>query len=80
MSFCSALQGKHDDALTDVLKALKLDPANVDAIQQISYSLAAKGQHAGVRQALEKAAALRLAAGQIDDYQKILATMSRLPQ
>jgi tetratricopeptide (TPR) repeat protein len=77
---CFALQGKHDEALTDMLKALKLDPANVDAIQQIGYSLAAKGQHAGARQALEKAAALRLAAGQIEDYQKILAAMSRIPQ
>ncbi|MFM8278700.1 MAG: tetratricopeptide repeat protein [Cyanobium sp.] len=77
---CSALQGKHDEALTDMLKALKLDPANVDAIQQIGYSLAAKGQYAGARQALEKAASLRLAAGQIDDYQKILAAISKLPQ
>ena len=76
---CSALQGNHDEALTDMLKALKLDPGNVEAIQQLGLSLAAKGQVSGARQALEKAAALRLAAGQIEEYQKILNAMSRLP-
>ena len=61
-----------------MLKALKLDPNNVSAIQQLGISLAAKGEVLPARQALEKAAAMRLAAGQIEEYQKILSIMSSL--
>ena len=73
---CAALQGNHEESISDMLKALKLDPNNVSAIQQLGISLAAKGEVLPARQALEKAAAMRLAAGQIEEYQKILSIMS----
>lgn len=75
---CAAEMGSHDAAIADMLKALKLDPNNVEAIQQLGLSLAAKNQKESARQYLLKAASIRLANGQVDYYQKLLTQIAAL--
>ena len=77
---CAAALGKHDEAISDMLRAIKLDPSNVDAIQQIGVSLAAKGEREGAKQYLLKAASIRLSLGQAQEYQKLLEIIARLNQ
>lgn len=77
-SLCAAGLRLQDQAISDGLKAVKLDPANVDALQQIGLSLIAKNQKAAAKPYLLKASALRLANGQMQEYQKVLAILSGL--
>ena len=77
---CAAMLERHDDAIADMLKALKLEASNVDAMQQIGVSLIAKNQRASAKQYLLKASSLRLANGQIDEYQKLLTLIGSLDQ
>ena len=73
---CAALQGRHDESIADMLKVLKMEPSNVDALEQIGISLAAKAQYDAARKYLEMASSIRLAAGQVEQYQKILSIMA----
>lgn len=75
---CAAALGRHEEAIADMLKALKMDPSNTEALEQLGVSLAAKGQKDGARAYLEKAAALRLSAGQVAEYSRIMTTLSGL--
>lgn len=77
---CAAALARHDDAISDMLKALKLDPSNVEAIEQLGLSLAAKNQKESAKQYLLKASSIRLANGQVEDYQKLLAKIATLDQ
>jgi Flp pilus assembly protein TadD len=61
-----------------MLKALKLEENNIEAMQQIGLSLAAKNQKDSAKQYLLKASSLRLASGQIEEYKKLLAIISSL--
>ncbi len=75
---CAAQMNQHDAAIADMLKALKLEENNVEAIQQIGMSLAAKNQKEPAKQYLLKASSLRLASGQIEEYKKLMAIISSL--
>lgn len=73
---CAGFLGLHDQSIADMLRALKADPSNPEALERLGLSLAAKGEYEGARKYLEKAASLRLASGQVEDYQRILKYMS----
>lgn len=75
---CAAGLNQHDSAIADMLKALKLEPNNIDAIQQIGMSLVAKNQRDAAKQYLLRASSLLLANGQIEAYQKLLAVIASL--
>ena len=75
---CAAGLNQHDNAIADMLKALKLEPNNIDAIQQIGMSLVAKNQKEAAKQYLLRASSLLLANGQIEAYQKLLAVIASL--
>lgn len=77
---CAAQLGKHDDAIADMLRVLKLETSNVEAIQQLGVSLIAKNQKENAKTYLMKAASLRLASGEIEDYKKVLALIASLDQ
>lgn len=75
---CAASLGRHDESISDMLKALKLDPANAEALEQMGVSMMAKGQKDAARSYLEKAASLRLSTGQVAEYSRIMAKLSEL--
>lgn len=75
---CAAQLNQHDAAIADMLKALKLEENNIEAMQQIGLSLAAKNQKDSAKQYLLKASSLRLASGQIEEYKKLLAIITSL--
>lgn len=75
---CAAKLGKHDQSIADMLKVLKVDPSNPDALQQMGISLVEKGQFEGGKKYLEKAASQRLILGQPEKYQEIVAILAGL--
>jgi|GEM_PF-2670290 len=75
---CAAQMNQHDSAIADMLKALKLEENNVDAIEQIGLSLIAKKNEDSAKQYLLKASTIRLASGQIDAYKKLLTIIGSL--
>lgn len=75
---CAAQLNQHDAAIADMLKALKMDANNIEALRQIGLSLAAQNQIEPAKHYLLKASSLMLANGQIDEYQKLLALMAAL--
>lgn len=75
---CAAKLGRHDEAISDLLKALKLDQGNAEAMEQLGLSLAAKNQKESARQYLVKASSIRLTSGQVEEYQRILAIIASL--
>lgn len=75
---CAARLNQQDIAIADMLKALKLEENNVEALEQIGISLAAKQQKEPAKQYLLKASSLRLASGQIEEYKRLLAIIASL--
>ena len=75
---CAAMLGRHDEAISDMLKALKLDQGNVVAMEQLGLSLVAKNQKESGRQYLVKASSMRLTSGEVEEYQRILSIISSL--
>ena len=75
---CAAALGRHEEAVADMLRVLKIDPVNVDAIEQLGLSLAAAGKPDTARPYLLKASSIRLAMGQVDQYQRLLKILSSL--
>jgi Flp pilus assembly protein TadD len=75
---CAAMLGRHDEAISDMLKALKLDQGNVVAMEQLGLSLVAKNQKESGRQYLVKASSMRLTSGEVKEYQRILSIISSL--
>lgn len=75
---CAASQGRHELAIADMLRVLRLDPNNAEAIEQLGMSMAAAGRSEPARTYLLKAASMRLAMGQVDAYQRLLNRISQL--
>jgi tetratricopeptide (TPR) repeat protein len=75
---CAAAMGRHEEAVVDMLRVLKIDTVNVDAIEQLGLSLAASGKPETARPYLLKASSIRLAMGQVDQYQRLLKILSSL--
>ena len=75
---CAAALGRHDDAVVDMLRVIKLDPGNVEAVEQIGLSMAASGKIEAARGYLLKASQMRLAMGQVEQYQRLLKIIAGL--
>lgn len=77
---CLASQGKHQEAIKDLLKAITLDPSIADAYFQMGKSMQALGKHEGAKSYLLKSADIFLAQGKTADYQlamKLVGALSK---
>jgi lipoprotein NlpI len=77
---CLASEGKHQDAIKDLLKAITLEPSIADAYFQMGKSMKALGKKDGAKSYLLKSADTYLAQGKIVEYQsamKLVAALSK---
>ncbi|MCX5943514.1 MAG: tetratricopeptide repeat protein [Cyanobacteria bacterium] len=77
---CLASDGKHQEAIQDLLKAITLDPTLADAYFQLGKSMLALGKTEAAKSYLLKSADLYLAQGKIVSYRaamKLIAAPSR---
>lgn len=77
---CLASEGKHQEAIKDLLKAITLEPSIADAYFQMGKSMNALGKKDGAKSYLLKSADIYLAQGKIVEYQsamKLVAALSK---
>lgn len=77
---CLASEGKHQEAIKDLLKAITLEPSIADAYFQIGKSMNALGKTDGAKSYLLKSADIYLAQGKMVEYQaamKLSAALSK---
>jgi len=77
---CLASEGKHHDAIKDLLKAITLEPSIADAYFQMGKSINALGKKDGAKSYFLKSADIYLAQGKMVEYQsamKLVAALSK---
>ena len=73
---CYSLANQHELSMQDMLKVLEIDPSNINALKQVGLSLVEKGDRKNGIKYLEVASEILLSSGEIEQYQKILDTIS----